>query len=409
MKKKTGRIHKEWSFQSDSLLLSAPVAADIDGDGRKEVLFSTKNGRVYSLNSEGKLKWIFDINEKVDEVELMFLDTDSANSINTTPNIADIDNDGEKEILVGSEMGVLYCLSKNGKEKWKYKTHGAIRGGIVSFDINNDGHLEAIFGSADKKLYILSSKGDLLTSFSVESEIESTPLLLPEYKMIVFGTAEGVIYAVDFSGKQLWQYKTKDKILAEPIFVKSQKTCREMIVIGSCDHYLYSLSINGQLFWKFKTDGAIFSKAEAADINQDGRPEIIFGSCDNNLYALNCEGEKLWAYETDFWVVASPLIMDIDNDGKMEIIVGSYDHNLYVLDAAGEYVLDYVPGLSSLVHQTGSYSDVQTQEPGHHATRKLWQFNTEGIIVGCTELEKGKVVVNTKKGSVEIIKHSETA
>jgi outer membrane protein assembly factor BamB len=178
------------------------------------------------------------------------------------------------------------------------------------------------------------------------------------------------------------------------------------VVIGSSDHILYVLDDAGELFWEYKTQGAILAKACLSDINNDNKLEIIFGSCDNNVYALTPDGEKMWSYETDFWIVSEPIVEDIDDDGKKEIIIGSYDHNLYVLDSEGSYILDYMPGLGGVVHQTGHYSSIITQEPGKVTGKKIWQFKTEGIIVGCAYIPEDKsIVVNTKPGLVNDLVH----
>ena len=162
----------------------------------------------------------------------------------------------------------------------------------------------------------------------------------------------------------------------------------------------------GEELWKYETDGAICSKVSIADINNDGKKEIIFGSCDNNIYALDFSGKKLWSYETDFWVVASPIIADIDNDGKQEIIAGSYDRNIYILDSEGSYMLDYVPGISGIVSQTGQSGDAITKQPGKTLGKKIWQYQTEGVIVGCAVVEENKsIIVNTDSGRVNNLVH----
>jgi len=86
--------------------------------------------------------------------------------------------------------------------------------------------------------------------------------------------------------------------------------------------------------------------------------------------------------------------------------VGSYDHNIYVLDSEGSYILDYVPGLSGIVGQTGHYNDVITKEPGKATGKKIWQFKTEGVIVGTAFIpENRSLIVNTKPGKIDNLQH----
>ncbi|HEY9704739.1 MAG TPA: PQQ-binding-like beta-propeller repeat protein, partial [Allocoleopsis sp.] len=222
---RSGRIEQKWNYDSGSLLLSAPIVEDIDGDGKKEIVFGTKNGKIVSIDLEGKSKWIYDAEEQHSEVELMFLDTDKANSINSTPNISDINGDGKKEIVFGTESGRLYVIDNKGKQLWSYKTEGAIRGTpfIQKFANNQTGIL---FGSTDKNLYFLNAKGQLLWRYNAKSEIESTPTILVSQKpLIIFGTNDGIVHALDLKGNLVWQFKTEDKIIA-------QASCDKLTING---------------------------------------------------------------------------------------------------------------------------------------------------------------------------------
>ena len=80
--------------------VSRLVAADLDADGRTEVLFGCDDGKVHALGErDGKprLLWSVALGRRVGE-----------------PILADLDGDGRPEILVTAEDGRLYCLSRNG-------------------------------------------------------------------------------------------------------------------------------------------------------------------------------------------------------------------------------------------------------------------------------------------------------
>jgi len=403
---RTGRLEEKWNYDAGSLLLSSPVIEDIDGDGRKEIIFGTKNGKILSINMDGSPKWVYSAEEQRSQVELMFLDTDKANSISSSPNVADINGDGHKEIVFGTESGRLYVLDSKGKQLWSYRAEGPIRGTPYVQQFANK-QVGILFGSCDKNIYFLNGKGQLLWRYNAKSEIESTPtIIISERPFIVFGSNDGIIHALDLKGTLIWQYKTDDKILAQPVHDRLSQNSESVILIGSTDGTMYCLNERGSLVWTYETDGAICSKASVADINNDGKKEIVFGSCDNSVYAIDMSGKKLWSYETDFWVVASPIIADLDGDGRMEIVAGSYDHNIYILDSEGSYVLDYVPGVSGIVTQTGNYGDAVTSGPGKTQGKKIWQYKTDGVVVGCAYLSGEKnLIVNTESGKINDLVH----
>jgi outer membrane protein assembly factor BamB len=406
MNQRVGRLEEKWNYDSGALLLSSPIIDDIDGDGKKEIIFGTKNGKIFSIDIDGNLKWSFSVQETHSEVELMFLDAESSDSIHSSPNIEDINNDGKKEIVFGTEAGKLYVLDNKGTLLWSFQTEGPIRGTpVVQRFANNE--VGIIFGSTDKNLYFLNSKGKQYWTYTADSEIESCPaLIIAKQPMILFGTNKGSLIALNLKGQLLWKFETKGKILAQPVFEKLTENSSPVILLGSTDGRLYCLNESGELLWNYETDGAICSKVNVEDVNADKKKEIIFGSCDNCIYSLDYTGKKLWSYETDFWIVATPLISDIDNDGKLEIIAGSYDHNIYVLDSEGSYMLDYVPGVSGIVAQTGQYGDAITKEPGKTQGKKIWQYQTEGIIVGCAFVkDDNAIIVNTDSGKINNIVH----
>lgn len=403
--KKEGRLIEKWTYDSKSNLLCGPSISDLRGDGTEEILIATKSGTIILLDENAHLRWEYCISEKIDSVDLMFLETESVNSILTPPHAYDIDGDGKKEILFGTQLGTLYVLTSDGKLLWKFPTASAIRGGVLCADINNDGKTEIIFGSDDKKLYVLSNKGRLLWSHTAGSGIQTTPAISQKQKSIIFGDDDGNITCISFDKKLLWSYQTGGKILAEAAIATLTNEETEIIFCGSTDNTLYAIDFQGNLRWAYKTQGSILAKCVIADIDSDGIKEILVTSCDNAVHMISRDGEKIWSYQTDFWIGSSPVFFDIDNDGHSEVIIGSYDHNIYILTGEGSYVLDHIPGLSNIIHQAGHYADVQTQDPGENIGKKIWQYTLPDIIMGIAPMKKN-IIVGVKTGKIYCLSHT---
>ncbi|MFH1399918.1 MAG: PQQ-binding-like beta-propeller repeat protein, partial [Nanoarchaeota archaeon] len=350
----------------------------------------------------GHQKWVYQAVEDVGKVDLMFLDSDAVNSISGDPTLADIDGDGRMEVMVGTDLGVLYVLSSEGKLRWKYKGPGPLRGAVLAADIERDGKVELIFGS-DRHVVCISAEGKELWSYDVQTDVLARPVWVASSSLIVLGTGDGGVHAFSAQGKKVWTFKATDKVSAEPIVAKDVDG-KEYIIVGSMDNALYCLDLNGNLIWQHDATGSICSRTFVADIDKDGRPEIVFGACDNGVHAITMQGDKEWMFETDFWVVAPVQVLDIDDDGELEVVAASYDHHVYVLDGRGKYVLDHIPGLSGVVHQAGHYADVLTQEPGENTGNRIWMFDAQDIIVGSAILERS-VVITTKSGKIMRIVH----
>lgn len=394
---KEGRIVKEWDFLADDVITTNPAVSK----DASLIVFGTKNGKIYALDNNGKLKWIYAMEKKLGKEELFFLEEESFKQISAEPLIVDLDNDGKEEIIVSSEIGSLFALNSEGKMMWNFSAEDVIKASALVADINNDKKVEIIFGSNDHFVYALNSKGKLLWKFKAKSGIECAPALITSNKnQIIFGSNEGIVYSIDEQGKFLWEFKTDDKITAQPAIAKlyDENSC---IIVGSLDHNLYAIDARGKLIWKYATEGKIFSKAVILYADNNKEPKILFGSCDDKLHVISSKGNKIWDYETNFWVVASPLVFDFDNDKKPEIIIGSYDSFVYVLDAEADYALNYIPGISSITQQSGHYSDVMAKEPGNFYGKLLYKYQADAMITGSALIKNNTnsilITTNTKK------------
>lgn len=157
-----------WKFKTDGVVDSPPSIADINEDGKLEVIFANSdiwdnnNNYLYALRGKnGTLIWKFRVN----------------NSVETSPAVADIDRDGKLEVIFGSNDFHLYALKgEDGSLLWEFKTNGDIESSPVVADINGDGKLEVVFGCSDKYLYVLNGKnGSLLWKYKLGGDITSSP------------------------------------------------------------------------------------------------------------------------------------------------------------------------------------------------------------------------------------------
>ncbi len=399
---KKGELSSDWSISLNTGITSQSTSGYLDEEA---IVVGCGNGKVYAIDSLGKIKWDFSINQKMTKEEEFFIDEDSI-KIKSTPIIADINKDNKGEVIFGSGNGTLYVLDHKGKLLWSFDAKGSIYGSACVADINNDKKSEILFGSSANDFYAITNSGKKLWQFDASSGIESQPIVTnvsakSNKKQIIFGTNDGMLYSIDEKGKKVWEFKTGDKITAQPSIGNLCNNMESFIVLGSQDNKIYTLTMKGILYWSYETNGKIFSKATLADINNDKKMEIIFGSCDDKLYVLSDSGKKLWDYETNFWVVASPIVGDFNEDKKLEISIGSYDNFVYILESEGDYTLEYIPGISSITHQSGHYTDLATSEPGYYNGKVLSKYRVDGMVVSQNFLEKSNsLIVASDTGKV---------
>ncbi len=407
---KSGRIKQKWEFNAKSGIFCEPCIRDINNDKKQEIVFGTKDGTIYVLNNEGKPLWHYKVTEKLSTAKALFKKIGTLNSIYGKPIVEDLDNDGKVEIIFGTELGYIYCLSHDGKMKWSFKTDGPIRSRVVAMNIVNDEKKEIIFGSMDKHLYVLDNNGKLVFKFEAQDAIECAPNVFKTEKnaQILFGCNDGYVYSVNYGGELKWKFKTGDRIVTQPVIQSLRKNEEPKILITSTDHCLYVINHDGALQNKFETKAQIISKPTVEDVDNDGEPEIYVGSCDDNVYALSPVLQKIWRYETNFWVGSRIIVDDIDNDGKPEVVVGSYDKKLYVFDAKPSFLIGFMPGISGVVRQNSDYGGM-TRQAQHLRGKKYWQYDTQGTITGIGVIDFKKkeknIIVVTKEGKVIAFVH----
>ena len=348
-----------WSPQNFALggghvMFSSPTIADIDGDGKDEVLIGTTRKRcdyngsnctfsqqpkLVVINSNGTIKWS------------RLLES----SINSAPSVADIDGDGDVEIVVsfGGEAldpqgnGGVRAFDHNGNVLWTFYTYDYYdphpqTDGVFSTpalcDVDNDGDLEIAFGAWDQRIYLLDHRGQSL------------------WNDLHWDWAD--------SGRG---YINADTVWSSPACADFNGDGEQEIVIGADisdggimpdgtpgfqGGFVYVFDRFGNVLARRDMPEAIYSSPAIADLDNDGKLEIVIGTGlfwwnmhgrtetryvyvfrSNNLFNSSLhysDPAKLpyapgWPQPTAYPGMSSPAIADLDGDGDLEIIIGSGD------------------------------------------------------------------------------------
>jgi outer membrane protein assembly factor BamB len=140
-----GRQKWFFSIGQDQRVISSPALGDIDGDGEMEIVIGSNANTLYVFDGQGRVKY-----------------THTAGKfIESSPALGDIDGDGEVEIAVGSHDFKLYVLKavpgqpRLGVE-WTFTPTQAANIFFSSptlADIDDDGQLELLVGNNNGELY----------------------------------------------------------------------------------------------------------------------------------------------------------------------------------------------------------------------------------------------------------------
>lgn len=161
----------KWKRQINGSVRSSPAVADMDNDGVLDVVVGvaiqrelhgkiqlSENNALYILDGAvGDMKWRFDV---------------GGVPISSSPAVADIDRDGKNEVVFGAESGFLYAL-EDGRVEWQFGGGTGMLSSPTLADVDSDGDLEILMGYLySNNMFMLDSllKPDLVVSSIEYSE-----------------------------------------------------------------------------------------------------------------------------------------------------------------------------------------------------------------------------------------------
>lgn len=192
-----GSICWQKNLGSTSYIQSDPAVLDVNEDGQLDVVVAQFAGdcRVYALwGNNGSSLWYSDLPS-----DYMYHGC----------SFADLDEDGKPELVIGSYDNHVYVFNaEDGSLAWQYVAPYYIGAPTSIGDLNDDGHLEVIFVSYNM-LGVLSHTGSLLWSATTGgnmfrgaalSDIDGDGIL-----DVVFGSEDGILRALKGSnGQVIW-------------------------------------------------------------------------------------------------------------------------------------------------------------------------------------------------------------
>jgi outer membrane protein assembly factor BamB len=288
------------------IILSSPALEDINGDGKKEAVFGTDKGNVHAISHEG---------QDIPGFPIMLNDV-----VRSSPAIGDLDGDEAPEIAVGCDDGMLYAFEGDGSmlSGFPCQTSGAISSSPTIGDIDGDERPEIIVGSADGGIYAWHHDGSNVCGFPLITggEVWSSPALGDLNQDGRPEIAVGFLYVC-----------------------KGLVQCLRDYELGGSGGKIYSLDGNGSLLAGFpkslsENDNIGYSSPMICDMDQDGNMEVVMAgsygiyvkTSDEILDDYRGFPRKVEGSLADSF----PAVADLNNDSKPEIVAGSQDGKLHV-------------------------------------------------------------------------------
>jgi outer membrane protein assembly factor BamB len=220
--------------------------------------------------------------------------------------------------------------------RWTYETGGPVTSSPV---LSSDGLV--IVGSHDHRVHAVDRQGKARWTFSTNDLIFSSPAISAT-GMVLVGSDDDFLYALDQkNGKSLWKVRSGNCPQTQGVGPEASRcdvdggpTIGPDGTIYFGGDAVYAVSPSGELRWRFVTTGHV---STAPAVMQDGT--VVAGSMDNNVYAINRDGSKRWDFRARGDVESTPAI---EEDGT--IYFGADDNRLYALSPQGQIVWAYTTG-----------------------------------------------------------------
>ncbi|MBY0523506.1 MAG: PQQ-binding-like beta-propeller repeat protein [Gemmataceae bacterium] len=264
---------------------------------------SFKDGAIYIGDSDGilhcveaatgKKRWTFESNGEISSGVTFAGDT----------------------VLFGSGDEHLYCLSKEGKELWKFK----VPGGPVLATPAVVGDRTFVAG-CDSMLHVIDvAKGKELGSVDIGGQAGATTAIVGD--QLYVGTMGNQVLAIEWKKPEIvWKYEAPRRANA---FFASAAVTDSLVVVGSRDKRVHAIDRKkGTGVWSFPTEGKVDSSPVIAG------QRVFFGSADNHFYELNlAKGTQVLKLDLGAPILASPAV------GGGCLVIGTEKGVVYCLGA----------------------------------------------------------------------------
>ncbi len=295
---------------------------DLTGDGELEIIVSSRRNKITAYTTSGDTLFSYD----------------DCSQVVLTPVVADLNKDGKKQIIALDIDDKLHVLDNEGNAMHGFPimlSQTAVADLAVA-DITGDGYKEIIAGTLDGMLQVIRLDGTEAEGFPLDlgDQIIASPIVLPNYDIVT--ATRHKIFLISAKGDILFAKESPGRVTMEIIAADFNNSHSLEFAYVTNGGYVDIVNRHGESLegFPYNTGRSFLHPPLAADINGDGYVNLICHSASGVVYGFDKKGQYIDAlpFPINRSAISPATIADIDNDGDLEIIFAT---------STGITVIDY--------------------------------------------------------------------
>jgi hypothetical protein len=306
-----GTVLPGWPKNTVDVVRAGVTAGDIDGDDAPEIVAVDQDAYLYAWHADGTEVIDGDANPLTNGVFKRLPDTTQWQY--QMPALADLDNDGKEEIIIPTQDNKVYVLNETaGNEPgWPFSLPGYAGGGVAVGDIDNNGDLEIVVSVRNSgEVYALHHNATQMWLIWINSNLFFNPSpaladLTGDGRLeTIIPSSSGRLYAIQYNGSQApgWPiyYSTKTYTESSPVVADVNGDGSVDVLLGDEGRFINAWSSTGVLLDGFPlvTKDAVRGTPAVGDIDKDGRVDIVGVGYDKTVY--------VWALDAPYNPAKAP-------------------------------------------------------------------------------------------------------
>ncbi len=279
-----------WFHNTEGPIISTPAIGDVDNDGHSEIVVGTGwlmrwfsgatdgiDGHILCLNGiDGSTKW-------------SILTGGPNAQVPASPAIADVDSDGDLEVIIGAGDGYFYCIdgdeNHNGSidpdEMAALFFGGVFYSSAAVADVDDDGKQDIIVGTPAGNIVCLDyNPASDTTTIKWQTHISDSTIISSPAICAEGDTTPWLEFRCNSKRTGLYDFPDSSKY----------------IFIGTMEGYLFQLADDGTVVDSLYLGGSIVTSPSIADIDKDCYLEVLIVSA-----MIPTGPDTLWCIGTDIY------------------------------------------------------------------------------------------------------------